>query len=133
MSISCSIPRRNRRQRRHACARRRVDADAIAKSSREHSGGDRRRRHDLRGDRPDLGSVVKPTPIARGAVASVGAVENVEPRGCVLATKDVLMSGQVRLRLVPVEFTDFECGYCIRHARDTLPQLRRDFNDIAEI
>jgi protein-disulfide isomerase len=32
-------------------------------------------------------------------------------------------------KVTMVEFVDFECPFCGRYARDTLPQLRRDYGD----
>ena len=31
--------------------------------------------------------------------------------------------------VVLVEFTDFQCPFCAKHARDTYPEIRRDFID----
>ena len=35
--------------------------------------------------------------------------------------------------LAIVEFSDFECPYCARHSRETLPMLRRDYVDTGKV
>jgi protein-disulfide isomerase len=37
--------------------------------------------------------------------------------------------GREDAKVTMVEFVDFECPFCGRYARDTLPQLRRDYGD----
>jgi len=39
----------------------------------------------------------------------------------------------VRASVAIVEFSDFQCPYCGRHARDTLPRLKQEFVDSARV
>lgn len=41
--------------------------------------------------------------------------------------------GQANAPLTLVEFSDYQCPYCARHARETLPQIQRDFIDTGKL
>jgi protein-disulfide isomerase len=63
----------------------------------------------------------------------------VAPAPRIAEVQDVLRAERVRLvrgdaiagggQLAIVEFTDYECPYCARHAKETLPALRKDLID----
>jgi len=43
------------------------------------------------------------------------------------------IKGQPGAKLTVIEFSDFECPYCARHARESLPQLDRDYIQTGKI
>jgi protein-disulfide isomerase len=49
------------------------------------------------------------------------------PRDIVLTVGDAPFKGNANAALTLVEFTDYECGFCSRHVKDTFPQLERDY------
>jgi protein-disulfide isomerase len=48
-------------------------------------------------------------------------------REIVLSLGDAPFKGNANANLTLVEFTDYECGFCARHVRETMPQLERDY------
>lgn len=59
------------------------------------------------------------------------AVENVESRHLAIDAPDAKQYPQARLALV--EFSDFECPFCARYARETLSPLKREFVDTGQV
>ena len=49
------------------------------------------------------------------------------PRDIVLTLGDAQFKGNANAKVTLVEFTDYECGFCARHVKDTFPQLERDY------
>ena len=50
-----------------------------------------------------------------------------EPQNVVLEIKDDPFKGQPDAKLTLIEFSDYQCPFCARHARETLPQLEREY------
>lgn len=50
-----------------------------------------------------------------------------EPQHVVLSVKDDLFKGDKNAKLTLIEFSDYQCPFCARHFRDTLPQLEREY------
>ena len=50
-----------------------------------------------------------------------------EPQNVVLSVKDDPFKGDKDSKLTLIEFSDFQCPFCARHVRDTLPQLEREY------
>ncbi len=49
------------------------------------------------------------------------------PENLALSFADHPLKGSQAARLVLVEFTDYECPFCARYFRDTLPQLEKEY------
>jgi protein-disulfide isomerase len=50
-----------------------------------------------------------------------------QPTNVVLTLEDDSAKGDKNARLVLIEFTDYQCPFCARHARDTLPQIDAEY------
>lgn len=50
-----------------------------------------------------------------------------QPVNMVLALGDDPMKGDKNAKVVLVEFTDYQCPFCARHVRDTLPQIDAEY------
>ncbi len=50
-----------------------------------------------------------------------------EPQNVVLEIKDNPFKGQPNAKLTLIEFSDYQCPFCSRHVRETLPQLEREY------
>ena len=50
-----------------------------------------------------------------------------EPQNVVLEIKGDPFKGQPDAKLTLIEFSDYQCPFCVRHFRDTLPQLEREY------
>ena len=53
--------------------------------------------------------------------------QSAAPREIVLTLGDAPFKGNANATLTLVEFTDYECGFCARHVKETVPQLERDY------
>jgi len=51
----------------------------------------------------------------------------VETQDVVLSADDDPFKGDKNARLTLVEFSDYQCPFCARHFRETLPQIERDY------
>ena len=49
------------------------------------------------------------------------------PREIVLSLNDAPFKGKANATVTLVEFTDYQCGFCARHVKETFPQLERDY------
>ena len=49
------------------------------------------------------------------------------PENILLAIDDDPVKGDRKARLVLVEFSDFQCSYCARFVRETLPEIEKDY------
>lgn len=68
-----------------------------------------------------------PTPAA--ASTRPDAVESIAARGLTVSVQNAPRLGNGGARLAIVEFADFECPFCRRHATSVLPALKRRFVD----
>jgi protein-disulfide isomerase len=50
-----------------------------------------------------------------------------DPEAVVLQVEGFPVRGETNARLTLIEFSDYECPFCARHARQTMPQLQRDY------
>jgi protein-disulfide isomerase len=55
-----------------------------------------------------------------------GPVEG-EPKNLLVSIGDGPAKGDHGARIVLVEFTDYQCPFCARHARETLPQIEKEY------
>lgn len=67
-----------------------------------------------------------------GVRAAIGSPAIVSPRSSfsesgTVSTKGVPIKGRREASLVIVEFSDFDCGFCRRHARETLPLIESQY------
>ena len=49
------------------------------------------------------------------------------PKNLVLSVKDDPFKGSPTARVTLIEFSDYQCPFCARHVRETLPQIERDY------
>lgn len=73
----------------------------------------------LRKDMGEMRDILRRQPTAAAAPAV--------PRDIVLTVSDAQFKGNANATLTLVEFTDYECGFCARHVKETFPQLERDY------
>ncbi|HEX7332839.1 MAG TPA: thioredoxin domain-containing protein [Pyrinomonadaceae bacterium] len=50
-----------------------------------------------------------------------------KPESILLGVDDDPLKGDRKARLVLIEFSDFQCPYCARFVRETLPEIERDY------
>jgi len=55
------------------------------------------------------------------------AAQPSQPQEVLLTVKDDPFKGEKDARLTLIEFSDYQCPFCSRHFRDTLPQLEREY------
>jgi protein-disulfide isomerase len=67
----------------------------------------------------------------RGQRTAKSTVEDVPP--FILSIANAASRGSVHAKVVVVEFSDFQCPYCKRHAREVYPELLRQFVDTGEV
>ena len=58
---------------------------------------------------------------------SEGRDESAASKRYVLNTEGLPFKGDRNSRLTVIEFSDYQCPFCGQHARDTLPQIERDY------
>jgi len=68
------------------------------------------------------------SPQSDSARTGGSSVEDLDGRAITLVVKT-----ESSARLVLMEFSDFECPYCARHARDTFPRLSQEFVESGKI
>ena len=61
------------------------------------------------------------------------AGQPVAPRDIVMDIADVPAKGPKDAKVVLIEFSDFQCPYCGRFSRDTIPQVQTDYVDTGKI
>lgn len=61
--------------------------------------------------------------LLRGRVAAAPP----EPQNVVLGVKDDPFKGEKNAKITLVEFSDYQCPFCSRHFRETMPQLEREY------
>ena len=57
----------------------------------------------------------------------------VTPDSREMSVADAYARGKADSRLVLVEFSDFQCPFCSRHAKQTLPQIQREYVDTGKL
>ena len=50
-----------------------------------------------------------------------------EPQNVVLSVKDDPFKGEKDAKITLVEFSDYQCPFCSRHFRETIPQIEREY------
>src|SRR5438876_1044010 len=65
--------------------------------------------------------------LLQGARQAAGPPPPVVPESIDLSVADAYAKGGAGTRLVLVEFSDFQCPFCARHAKQTLPQIEREY------
>jgi protein-disulfide isomerase len=73
------------------------------------------------------GTALPPAQNVRAPVESVGFTETFDER------VGAAQLGRSDAEWAVVEFSDFECPFCGRYARESLPELRRDFVDSGKL
>jgi len=71
--------------------------------------------------------------LLQGARAAAGPPSPVVPESIELSVGNAYAKGGTGARLVLVEFSDFQCPFCARHARQTLPQIQREYVDTGKV
>lgn len=66
--------------------------------------------------------------LLRRTAAASGATPTLPPRREIaVSVEGAPFKGDANAPVTLVEFTDYECGFCARHVRDTLPELEREY------
>lgn len=55
------------------------------------------------------------------------------PAERIVSIEGALTQGSSKAPVTLVEFSDFQCPFCARHVRDTLPQIQKDFIDTGKV
>jgi protein-disulfide isomerase len=76
----------------------------------------------LRKDMGEMRDLLRRAPTAAATPAA-----EVMPRNLVLTVSDAQFKGNPNATLTLVEFTDYQCPFCARHVKETVPQLERDY------
>ena len=66
-------------------------------------------------------------------LASAPSAQGQRVRDQVFDLGDNPVLGASTARLTLVEFSDFQCGYCAKHERDTYPQIAREYIDTGRL
>jgi protein-disulfide isomerase len=67
------------------------------------------------------------------SAASPGVVENVEAQSLKIPLKLALGSKASHAKIAIIEFSDFECPFCGRYARETLPSVKQTFVETGQV
>jgi len=67
------------------------------------------------------------------AMNAASVVENLDAKGMSIAIKADDRLKRPTARVALVEFSDFECPYCGRYARETFPTLKREFIESGKV
>jgi protein-disulfide isomerase len=66
--------------------------------------------------------------LLQGRMAAPGQPPpTIQPQNVVLTLDGDSAKGDRNARLVLIEFTDYQCPFCARHVRDTLPQIEAEY------
>jgi protein-disulfide isomerase len=60
-------------------------------------------------------------------------VEDIASRHVLISTKGSVTAGSPTASLAVIEFSDFQCPFCGRYARDVYPQVRKRFLDAGKV
>ena len=69
----------------------------------------------------------------KNLLRSRAAGQPVAPRDIVMDIADVPAKGPKDAKVVLIEFSDFQCPYCARFSRDTIPQVQTDYVETGKI
>jgi protein-disulfide isomerase len=70
---------------------------------------------------------------ARPAAPAAPAAAGANVKDIVFNLGDNHVKGQNAAKITLIEFTDYQCPYCARYVRDTLPQIAKEFIDTGKI
>jgi protein-disulfide isomerase len=79
---------------------------------------------------PGCSSVEPPVANGQGDTSQPGATAQQE---LVLQVADAPTKGRADAPVTIVEFSDYQCGFCGRHARQTLPEIEREYIDTGKV
>ena len=71
--------------------------------------------------------------LLQGARQAAGPPPPVAPESLDLSVANAYAKGGAGARLVLVEFSDFQCPFCGRHAKQTLPQIEREYVETGKV
>jgi protein-disulfide isomerase len=71
--------------------------------------------------------------LLQGARQAAGPPPPVAPESLDLSVADAYAKGGAGARLVLVEFSDFQCPFCGRHVKLTMPQIEREYVDTGKL
>ncbi len=80
--------------------------------------------------RKDLEEIKKLLAARPAPPAAPPAVEKID---AVVAVGGIAPQGKAAAPLTLIEFTDYQCPYCSRHAQQTVPQLVKDYVDTGKV
>jgi protein-disulfide isomerase len=84
-------------------------------------------RQELRALREGQAAIRKELERLRGAASAAPDARPAEPESALVTVEGAPFRGDEHATLTLVEFSDFQCPFCARHVRETLPQLDRDY------
>jgi protein-disulfide isomerase len=76
---------------------------------------------------------LRPSAVIPAKASGAAGVENVESTKWRLPASGTLGTRPPQVKVVLIEFSDFECPFCQRYSRDTFPQVKRAFIDSGKI
>src|SRR5260221_3952944 len=83
----------------------------------------------LQKDLQDIKTLLQNRPAAVAGAPAAPAV----PQNVVLDTDGALVKGDKSAKLTHVEFTDFQCPFCGRHVKETVPSIEKTYIDTGKI
>jgi protein-disulfide isomerase len=80
-------------------------------------------------DLQEIKSLLQNRPAAAAAAPGAPTV----PQNLVLDIAEAPVKGEKDAKLALVEFTDFQCPFCGRHVRETVPQIEKDYVETGKL
>jgi len=84
-------------------------------------------RKDIEGLKQGQSAIQKELQEIKSLLQSRAATPPPEPQNVVLNLKDDPFKGEKNAKVTLVEFSDYQCPFCARHVRETLPPLEREY------
>ena len=97
------------------------DMDGIRKEIEKLNSGQTALHQDVN----DVRDLLRRQPAQPGQAAA--------PREIVLSLADAPVKGKPNAPVTLVEFTDYECGFCSRHVKETFPQIEHDYIETGKV